>query len=179
MLAQGLLVVVVLVGPREWRPGSPRRVLGQFVALNVLAIMVFLPWLPTAWDQVTAWPRTGTPFSVRMTNFGAFVDIGVHQDGLVHISELSDRFVRHPSEVVRVQQAVKVTVLAVDTERRRISLSMKTESASPPERAPLSTQAEESSARSDISKKKKKPPIQKPGPFHNPFRDLLGDGSHS
>ena len=115
----------------------------------------------------------------NVTAFGAFVDIGVHQDGLVHISELSDRFVRHPSEVVRVQQAVKVTVLAVDTERRRISLSMKTESASPPERAPLSTQAEESSARSDISKKKKKPPIQKPGPFHNPFRDLLGDGSHS
>jgi len=64
MLAQGLLVVVVLVGPREWRPGSPRRVLGQFVALNVLAIMVFLPWLPTAWDQVTAWPRTGTPLAL-------------------------------------------------------------------------------------------------------------------
>jgi len=115
----------------------------------------------------------------NVTAFGAFVDIGVHQDGLVHISELADRFVRHPSEVVRVQQAVKVTVLAVDTERRRISLSMKTEPASPPERVPLSTQAAESSARSDKSKRKKKPPIQKPGPFHNPFRDLLGDGSHS
>lgn len=114
----------------------------------------------------------------NVTAFGAFVDIGVHQDGLVHISELSDRFVRHPSEVVRVQQAVKVTVLSVDTERRRISLSMKTESASPPERAPLCTQAAKSSARSVKSGKQQKAPIQKPEPFHNPFRDILGDGEH-
>ena len=57
--------------------------------------------------------------------FGAFVDVGVHQDGLVHISQLADRFVKHPSEVVKVQQKVKVRVLAVDLERNRISLSMR------------------------------------------------------
>ncbi len=57
--------------------------------------------------------------------FGVFVDIGVHQDGLVHISELSNRFVKNPSEVVKVHQQVMVTVLDVDLERRRISLSMK------------------------------------------------------
>ena len=115
----------------------------------------------------------------NVTAFGAFVDIGVHQDGLVHISELADRFIRHPSEVVHVQQAVKVTVLSVDTERRRISLSMKTEPTPPTGIPPLSTNAAESSAISDKLKKKKKPTIPKPGPFHNPFRDLLGDGSHS
>ncbi len=68
----------------------------------------------------------------NVTNFGAFVDIGVHQDGLVHISELSDKFVKNPADVVRVNQRVTVTVLTVDPERKRISLSMKPE-ASPPE----------------------------------------------
>lgn len=61
----------------------------------------------------------------NVTAFGAFVDVGVHQDGLVHVSELSDRFVRVPSEVVRAGQHVRVRVLAVDVPRRRISLSMK------------------------------------------------------
>ncbi|NNN05904.1 MAG: RNA-binding transcriptional accessory protein [Elusimicrobia bacterium] len=58
--------------------------------------------------------------------FGAFVDIGVHQDGLVHVSELADQFVREPAEVVKVAQRVRVTVLEVDLERRRIALSLKT-----------------------------------------------------
>ena len=58
--------------------------------------------------------------------FGAFVDIGVHQDGLVHISELADRFVKDPREVVKVGQIVKVRVIEVDVARNRISLSMKT-----------------------------------------------------
>ena len=57
--------------------------------------------------------------------FGVFVDIGVHQDGLVHISELSNRFIKNPAEVVKVHQKVMVTVLDVDLERRRISLTMK------------------------------------------------------
>lgn len=61
----------------------------------------------------------------NVTAFGAFVDIGVHQDGLVHVSELSDRFVKDPNEVVKPQQRVNVYVLEVDVPRKRISLSMK------------------------------------------------------
>lgn len=61
----------------------------------------------------------------NITAFGAFVDVGVHQDGLVHISHLADRFVKDPSEIVRLNQKVMVRVLVVDTERKRISLSMK------------------------------------------------------
>ena len=61
----------------------------------------------------------------NVTDFGAFVDVGVHQDGLVHISQLADRFVRNPSEIVKVQQQVWVTVVEVDLGRKRISLSMK------------------------------------------------------
>ena len=61
----------------------------------------------------------------NITAFGVFVDIGVHQDGLVHISQLADRFVKNPSEVVKVQQKVTVTVLDVDLARKRISLSMR------------------------------------------------------
>ncbi len=61
----------------------------------------------------------------NVTNFGAFVDIGVHQDGLVHISQLADRFVKDPNDVVKVNQKVKVRVLEVDAKRKRISLSMK------------------------------------------------------
>ena len=56
---------------------------------------------------------------------GAFVDIGVHHDGLVHVSELADHFVKNPREVVKVQQRVEVTVLNLDLARRRISLSMR------------------------------------------------------
>jgi uncharacterized protein len=61
----------------------------------------------------------------NVTAFGAFVDIGVHQDGLVHVSQLSDRYVKDPNEVVRVRQQVRVRVLQVDVERKRIGLSMK------------------------------------------------------
>jgi uncharacterized protein len=61
----------------------------------------------------------------NITKFGAFVDIGVHQDGLVHISHLADRFVRDPGEVVKLNQKVMVEVLEVDIPRKRISLSMK------------------------------------------------------
>jgi uncharacterized protein len=61
----------------------------------------------------------------NITNFGAFVDIGVHQDGLVHISMLANRFVSNPSEVVSLNQHVKVKVISVDKERKRIQLSMK------------------------------------------------------
>lgn len=61
----------------------------------------------------------------NIVDFGAFVDIGVHQDGLVHISELADRYVRHPMDVVKLGDIVEVTVLSVDEKRGKISLSMK------------------------------------------------------
>jgi uncharacterized protein len=61
----------------------------------------------------------------NVTKFGAFVDIGVHQDGLIHISQLADRFVRDPAEVVRVRQQVMVRVLEIDAARKRIALSLK------------------------------------------------------
>ncbi|MGE4559258.1 MAG: Tex family protein [Desulfobulbus sp.] len=61
----------------------------------------------------------------NVTKFGAFVDIGVHQDGLIHISQLADRFVKDPAEVVKVRQQVRVRVLSVDTGRRRIALSLR------------------------------------------------------
>jgi len=61
----------------------------------------------------------------NVTNFGAFVDVGVHQDGLVHISQLSDSFVNNPADIVKVGQKVNATVLEVDLERKRIALSLK------------------------------------------------------
>ena len=61
----------------------------------------------------------------NITNFGAFVDIGVKQDGLVHISHISQRFIKHPSEVVSLGQQVRVRVMEVDVPRKRINLTMK------------------------------------------------------
>jgi uncharacterized protein len=72
----------------------------------------------------------------NVIDFGAFVDIGVHQDGLVHISRLSDRFVRHPSEIVKVGDIVTVWVVEVDAPKKRISLSMRRpEAVAPPAQA--------------------------------------------
>ena len=65
---------------------------------------------------------TGTVRNV--VDFGAFVDVGVHQDGLVHISKMSRGFVKHPSDVVRVGDNVKVWVTAVDRDRKKVSLTM-------------------------------------------------------
>jgi uncharacterized protein len=67
----------------------------------------------------------------NVTKFGAFVDIGVHQDGLVHISELSNRYIKDPSEAVKTGQIVKVRVLSVDAKAKRIALSIKALSAPP------------------------------------------------
>jgi uncharacterized protein len=61
----------------------------------------------------------------NITNFGAFVDIGVHQDGLVHVSQLADKYVVDPTRVVHLHQHVLARVIAVDLRRHRISLSMK------------------------------------------------------
>ena len=63
----------------------------------------------------------------NITAFGAFVDIGVHQDGLVHISRMCDKFIRHPSEVLKPGDIVTVWVLEVDQKKKRISLTMKKE----------------------------------------------------
>ncbi len=72
----------------------------------------------------------------NVTAFGAFVDIGVHQDGLVHVSELSDRFIRDPAEAVKTGDKLKVRVLSVDKARRRIALSAKSQSSGPRPAAP-------------------------------------------
>ena len=65
-----------------------------------------------------------------------FVDIGVHQDGLVHVSQITDRYIRHPSEVLSVGDIVEVTVLSVDPAKKRISLTMREQSPSPAQAAP-------------------------------------------
>jgi len=61
----------------------------------------------------------------NVIDFGAFVDIGVHQDGLVHISQMSDRYIKHPLEVVSVGDIVEVQVMSVDLKKQRIQLTMK------------------------------------------------------
>ena len=61
----------------------------------------------------------------NITDFGAFVDIGVHHDGLVHISQMSDKFIKHPLDVVSVGDIIEVKVLSVDLEKEKVSLTMK------------------------------------------------------
>jgi uncharacterized protein len=61
----------------------------------------------------------------NVANFGAFIDVGVHQDGLVHVSQLASRFVKDPREVVRAGEVVRVKVVEIDVKRRRIALTMK------------------------------------------------------
>ncbi len=122
----------------------------------------------------------------NVTAFGAFVDIGVHQDGLVHVSRLADRYVSDPHQVVKVAQRVEVTVLDVDLERRRISLSMRkgatgerqaAAAGAPPERGTPAERRPER-PRQDRPKQEKK---AEPAPFNNPFarafaRDKDGKG---
>ena len=74
-------------------------------------------------DLVPGMELKGTVRNV--TDFGAFIDIGVHQDGLVHISQITNKFIKHPSEVLKVGQVVTVWVIAVDVAKKRISLTMK------------------------------------------------------
>ena len=69
----------------------------------------------------------------NVVDFGAFVDIGVHQDGLVHVSQITDRYIRHPSEVLSVGDVVEVTVLSVDEGKKRISLTMRKQEGQPPQ----------------------------------------------
>jgi uncharacterized protein len=100
----------------------------------------------------------------NITAFGVFVDIGVHQDGLVHISQLSDKFVKDPADVVKVHQKVMVTVLEVDIARKRISLTMKTETG--PAQAPRSSEPKREPAKPRTNKPVSRQPAQpavKPG----------------
>ena len=136
----------------------------------------FAPGVETLSDLAPGMKLPGIVSNV--TAFGAFVDIGVHQDGLVHISELADRFVKDPSEIVKVGQRVTVTVLDVDIARNRIALSMRS--------APADRKQAEAPAKPSPGQARK-PPRKKPGgkptgktdsqkrhqPFNNPFADLL------
>jgi uncharacterized protein len=108
----------------------------------------------------------------NVTAFGAFVDIGVHQDGLVHVSELADRFVRNPHEVVRVNQKVTVSIIDVDLKRNRISLSMR-EKPFEPRNEPKQKKAERKKKTGE-----KQPPPQRPDTVKsskNPFFNALKD----
>jgi uncharacterized protein len=139
----------------------------------------------------------------NLTAFGAFVDIGVHQDGLVHLSQIADRFVKDPGAVLKVRQPVEVTVLAVDLERKRISLTLKKQpaaaekSANPPEKKEIrENQPAGEGPRPKIAPGKPpqerqehgRPQREKPGhgrpqqgkprdekvPFNNPFAAVFG-----
>ena len=137
----------------------------------------------------------------NVTNFGAFVDIGVHQDGLVHISQLADSFVSDPHKVVTVQQQVSVTVLEVDAARKRISLSMRKDSEVAATQAQGRDQTRDLGRRDDADRRKpsqenraqprnegrlqprnddraqprdgKRQERQKPEQGHRPFQDML------
>lgn len=97
------------------KPGRDPR--GEFVTAS------FQEGVETIADLRPGMKLQGTVTNVA--NFGAFVDLGVHQDGLVHVSQLADRFVKDPRDVVKAGQVVSVTVLEVDVTRKRIALSMK------------------------------------------------------
>jgi uncharacterized protein len=130
----------------------------------------------------------------NVTNFGAFVDIGIHQDGLVHISELTQRYVRDPREVVQVGQVIRVKVLEIDVALKRISLSMKAleppqaPAPNPPPRANRTTQRKRN--KTTVPKRVNKPPsrttvetteVQPAAPMEERLRALQahfqGDGS--
>ena len=110
----------------------------------------------------------------NVTAFGAFIDIGVHQDGLVHISELADRFVKNPADIVKVHQKVEVTVMDVDLERKRISLSMKSEPGRQSRPKPKSTPKQKPKQQQKTKQAKAAKGRNKQTPFNNPFADILG-----
>jgi uncharacterized protein len=110
----------------------------------------------------------------NVTNFGAFVDIGVHQDGLVHISELCDRFVKSPSEVVAVQDKVSVTVMEVDLPRKRIALSMRSR---PGQKPAPKAKADRPAAGRPPGKKAPASGPSVPRPFNNPFAEAFNKAS--
>ena len=88
----------------------------------------------------------------NVTKFGAFVDIGVHQDGLVHISELSNRYIKDPPDAVKAGQIVKVKVLSADAKTKRIALSMKALLEAVPKAQPAKTASTKNRRRSRSSR---------------------------
>jgi len=115
----------------------------------------------------------------NITAFGAFVDIGVHQDGLVHISRMADRFVKNPADIVKVQQKITVTVLEVDLTRNRISLSMKSNAnnsaagAKKPGLNKSQTRAPKPKKKQQHQQHKKKKVESTNTPFNNPLAEAL------
>ena len=103
----------------------------------------------------------------NVTAFGAFVDIGVHQDGLVHVSQLADSFVKDPHKVVKVGQKVIATVLDVDLQRKRISLSMRGK------RDPTNKSFKKAKAHPDKRQKTQTLKKKGPNPFNNPFNRIF------
>ncbi len=103
----------------------------------------------------------------NVTAFGAFVDIGVHQDGLVHVSQLADRFVKNPGDIVKVHQKVQVRVLDVDVDRNRISLSMRKD----PDSKTGKKQKEKT--RAQTRARTHKPDKKRSEKFNNPFEKAL------
>jgi protein Tex len=108
----------------------------------------------------------------NVTNFGAFVDIGVHQDGLVHISQLADRFVKDPREVVSPGDRVSVRVLEVKLDKQQIALSMRSGSNADVVRGPRPSGQERSGGPGKGPRGPAAPPPQPKKPFNNPFAGL-------
>lgn len=106
----------------------------------------------------------------NITAFGAFVDVGVHQDGLVHVSELSDRYVKNPCDVVKVHQKVTVTVLDVDLQRKRISLSMKNKVVRVDDQGKKEGTKTESKAEPTKDRKERRPERFTNNPFAEAFK---------
>ncbi len=98
----------------------------------------------------------------NVTNFGAFVDVGVHQDGLVHISELANTFVSDPHKVVKPGQIVQVRVLNVDAERNRVNLSMRPEGSVAPAKAPRQPRRDQTATQNTESRGERKPQGKRP-----------------
>ena len=107
----------------------------------------------------------------NVTNFGAFVDIGVHQDGLVHISQLSDKFVKDPRTVVNPGDRVKVQVIKIDLDRNQIGLSMKIESAGARKQEASTGGRDQRPGGNGGKKSPPKPPVSQG--FNNPFAEAL------
>ena len=113
----------------------------------------------------------------NVTAFGAFVDVGVHQDGLVHVSQLADRFVRDPAEVAKVGDRIKVRVLEVDLVRKRIALSARSDAPRGQGQEPAGARDGRASQRPQRGPAPQRAPAPAPAPAtfkNNPFA-RLGD----